>query len=113
MSPIRAYRRLLYLWVALLCVGILLQGFLAVYLVRETNQRQEENAAALPPIQDAVTLLCDRGYLISDLILQAEDLVRAAVPPSDQKRAFLRSFELHYNELLDEVTTPNSACVAP
>jgi hypothetical protein len=112
MGASSSYRRLLYIWIALLCVGVLLQAGLAAFLIREINLRQEDDAAQLAQIQQAVTLLCDRGYLLADLILEAEDLVRSTPPLTAQERTFLRSYELHYNELLDEVSSTDSPCVS-
>ncbi len=113
MSPTRTYRRLLYVWVGLLCVGVLAQAALAVFLVQETNARQEDDAAQIAQNEATVEVLCDRAYLIADLIIATEDFVAQQQPPLEGAERYLRTIDVHYRQLIDEVTDPKQPCARP
>jgi len=104
------HRRLLYVWVGLLCLGVLLQAGLAVFLVHETNVRQQEDSKQIEQISDTVRQLCDRGYLIADVLLALQDFAMAQ-PPLAGRAVFLQQIDLSYNEILDEITRPGAPCV--
>ena len=112
------HRNWLYIWVVLLCVGIVMQSVLAVYVLHEARLRQardlalvKHNQEELESQQQTIRLLCDRGYITGDLILAAIDIVKAQNPRPAGSAAFLRQYNLSYNQTIDEFTRPGSPCV--
>jgi hypothetical protein len=102
--------RTTYIWIGLLCIGVLFQTVLFLYSIREGAVRRDQDRRQIQQNAETIRALCDRGYTIADMNSAAVDLV--SKNNFKGKGEFIRKYNLYYFQVLDELTRIDSQCVA-